>query len=171
MIKRYINHILSILPYCYLSLHTSILAMAKFMCMLVFLTRVYVATSIGLYHDFVMITGFSNKVLKNSWKEISHSSSRSLLDCSTQCGRCCNCFGFNTLTKVCRVFKRCDRTDFTEHEEGWTYHSLKDLHEKGESHYFYSKLYIYILSKVEYFTRDEIYYNQHPYFVLICLTF
>ena len=121
--------------------------MAKYMCMLVLLTRVYVATSIGLYHDFVMITDFSNKVLNNSWKEISQTPTRSLLDCSTQCGRCCHCFGFNTLTKVCRVFKGCDKTDVTKHEEGWTYHSLKDLHEKGEFHYFYSKLYIYIYIK------------------------
>ena len=108
------------------------LAMAKSMCMLVLLTRVYLATSEGLYQDFVMITDLSNKVLKNSWKEVSQSFSRSLLDCSTQCGRCCGCFGFNTLTKVCRVLKTCDKADVTEHEEGWTYHYLRDLHEKGE---------------------------------------
>ena len=134
MIKRYLNQNLSILPYCYLSLHTSIVAMAKFMCMLVLLTRFYLATSVGLYQDFVMITDLSNKVLKNNFTELSQSSSRSLLDCSTQCGRCCHCFGFNTLTKVCRVFKRCDRADMTEHEEGWIYHSLKEIHEKGEFH-------------------------------------
>ena len=132
MIKRYLNQNQSILPYCYLSLYTSILAMAKFMCMLVLLTRFYLATSVGLYQDFVMITDLSNKVLKNNFTEVSQSSSRSLLDCSTQCGWCCHCFGFNTLTKVCRVLKRCDRADVTEHEEGWIYHSLKVMHEKGE---------------------------------------
>ena len=135
MIKRYL---INTSPFChidcYMSSYTSILTMAKFMSIFVLLTRIYLATSVVLYHDFVMITDFSNKVLKNSWKEISQSSSRSLLDCSTQCGRCCGCFGFNTLTKVCRVLKRCDKTDVTEHEEGWTYHSLKDLHKKGESH-------------------------------------
>ena len=134
MIKRYLNQNLSIFPYWYLSLNTSFLAMAKFMCMLVLLTRFYLATSVGLYQDFVMITDFSNKVLKNNFTEVSQSSSRSLLDCSTQCGWCCHCFGFNTLTKVCRVLKRCDRADVTEHEEGWIYHSLKEMHEKGEFH-------------------------------------
>ena len=136
MIKRYLNQNLSIFPYWYLTSHTSILAMAKFMCMLVLLTRFYSATSVGLYQDFVMITDFSNKVLKNSWKEISQSSSRSLLDCSTQCNRCCGCFGFNTLTKICRVFRGCNNADVTGPEKGWIYHSLKELHETGEFHLY-----------------------------------
>ena len=106
--------------------------MDSFLCNLLLLTRVFLATSVGLNKDFVMITDFSNKVLKNHLKEVSQSSSRSLLDCSTQCGRCCGCFGFNTLTKVCRVFKTCGKADVIEHEEGWTYHYLRDLHEKGE---------------------------------------
>ena len=96
------------------------LAMAESMRMLVLLRRVYLAISGGLYQDYVMITDLSNKVLKNSWKEVSQSSSRFLLDCNTQCGQCCGCFGFSTLTKVCRVLKTCDKADVTEHEEGWT---------------------------------------------------
>ena len=100
------------------------LVMAKSMCMLVLLTRVYLETSEVLYQDFIMITDFFNKVLKYSWNEVSQSSSRSLIDCSTQCGQCCGCFGFNTLTTVCRVIKTCDKADVTEHEEGWTYHYL-----------------------------------------------
>lgn len=108
------------------------LDMAKLMCMLVLFTCVYLATSVGLYQDFVMITDLSNKVLKNSSKNVSQSSARSLLDCSTQCSRCCGCFGFNTLTKVCRVLRTCDMADVKEYEEGWIYHSLKELHEKSE---------------------------------------
>ena len=50
------------------------LAMAESMCMLVLLRRVYLATSEGLYQDYVMINDLSNKVLKNSWKEVSQSS-------------------------------------------------------------------------------------------------
>ena len=50
------------------------LAIEKSMCMLVLLTRVYSATSEGLYQDYVMINELSNKVLKNSRKEVSQSS-------------------------------------------------------------------------------------------------
>ena len=113
------------------STHTY-LAMDFFLCKLVLLSRVFLVKPIGLYYDFIMITDFSNKVLKNNLTEVSQSSSRSLLDCSTQCDHCCGCFGFNTLTKVCRVFKTCDKADVTEYDEGWMYHSIKESAELGE---------------------------------------
>ena len=76
-----------------------------FLCKLVFISRVFVVTPIGFYNDFIMITDFSNKVLKNNLTEGSQSSSRSLLDCSTQCGQCCGCFEFNILTNVSCIQK------------------------------------------------------------------
>nr|XP_022312305.1 fibroleukin-like [Crassostrea virginica] len=48
-----------------------------------------------------------------------------------RCDRC-GFFGFNTQTKVCRVFKTCSRTALTEYEEGWIYYSLDKLGEKVE---------------------------------------
>ena len=108
--------------------------MAKYMFMLVLLTRVYVATSIGLYHDFVMITDFSNKVLKTNLTEVSQFSSKSLLECGARFDQFCGCFGYNKQTQVCRVFKTCSRNDLMEYEEGWIYYSLDKLSEKGEFH-------------------------------------
>ena len=81
----------------------------------------------GLCNDYIALC-YPTKF----WKIVGKKFLSRLLDCSTQCGQCCGCFGFNTLTKVCRVIKTCDKADVTEHEEGWTYHYLRDLHEKGE---------------------------------------
>ena len=101
--------------------------MATIFSMIIALTRVFLAASVGLYQDFVMITDFSNKVLKNNSIEVSEISTRSLLDCSAQCGLCCSCFGFNKLSNICRVFNTCDWAGETEYEEGWIYHSIKRL--------------------------------------------
>ena len=106
--------------------------MANVLCLLVVLMRVFLTASVGLYQDFIMITDFSNKVLKNNPTDVFQISTRSLLECSAQCGRHCNCFGFNELTKVCRVFKTCDWAAEMESEDGWTYHSIK---ESGEMHF------------------------------------
>ena len=132
MLKGYIKSIDFIFFILHITFTHTYLAMDFFLCRLVLLSRVFLVTPIGLYYDFIMITDFSNKVLKNNLTEVSQSSSRSLLDCSTQCGPCCCCFGFNTLTKVCRVFKTCDKADVTENEEGWIYHSIKESAELGE---------------------------------------
>ena len=112
-------------------MHSSVFAMAKFFHLLIFFSRILLATTDGLDHYFVMITDLSNKVPKNNLTEVSQSSSKSLLECGMRCDRC-GFFGFNTQTKVCRVFKTCSRTALTEYEEGWIYYSLDKLGEKGE---------------------------------------
>ena len=118
----------------YLSMHSSIFAMAKFVYWLMFFTRILLATTGGLNHYFVMITDFSNRVLKTRLTEVSEFSSKSLLECGMKFDQFCGCFGYNTQTQVCRVFKTCSMNGPMEYEEGWIYYSLDKLSEKGEFH-------------------------------------
>ena len=115
-------------------MHSSILAMAKFVFLLIFCTRILLATTCGLNHYFVMITDLSNRVLKTNLTEVSQFSSKSLLECGMRFDRLSACFGYNTQTQVCRVFKTCSRNGPMEYEEGWIYYSLDKLSEKGEFH-------------------------------------
>ncbi|XP_078327584.1 techylectin-5B-like isoform X1 [Crassostrea virginica] len=119
--------------YYYLSMHSSIFAMAKFVYLLIFFTRILLATTGGLNHYFVMITDFSNRVLKTSLTEVSEFSSKSLLECGMKFDQFCGCFGYNTQTQVCRVFKTCSMNGPMEYEEGWIYYSLDKLSEKVEA--------------------------------------
>ena len=52
----------------------------------------------GLCNDYIALC-YPTKF----WKIVGKKFLSRLLDCSTQCGQCCGCFGFSTLTKVCRV--------------------------------------------------------------------
>ena len=115
-------------------MNSSIFAMAKFVYLLIFFTRILLAATGGLNHYFVMITDLSNKVPKTNLNEISQFYSKSLLECGMKCDGLCGYFGFNTQTQVCRVFKTCSRTGLIEYEEGWIYYSFDKLREKGEFH-------------------------------------
>ena len=108
--------------------------MAKFVYLFIFFTRILLATTGGLNHYFVMITDFSNRVLKTSLTEVSEFSSKTLLECGMKFDQFCGCFGYNTQTQVCRVFKTCSMNGPMEYEEGWIYYSLDKLSEKGEFH-------------------------------------
>lgn len=44
-----------------------------------------------------------------------------LIECASECKRCCTCFGFNTLTKKCRVYESCDEENVNGMERGWKY--------------------------------------------------
>ncbi|XP_022307481.2 fibroleukin-like [Crassostrea virginica] len=79
-----------------------------------------------------MITDLSNRVLKTNLTEVSQFSSKSLLECGMRFDRLSTCFGYNTQTQVCRVFKTCSRNGPMEYEEGWIYYSLDKLSEKVE---------------------------------------
>nr|XP_022307527.1 fibroleukin-like [Crassostrea virginica] len=80
-----------------------------------------------------MITDFSNRVQKTSLTEVSEFSSKTLLECGMKFDQFCGCFGYNTQTQVCRVFKTCSMNGPMEYEEGWIYYFLDKLSEKVEA--------------------------------------
>lgn len=41
--------------------------------------------------------------------------------CSSHCGQCCECFGFNVINKTCRVPVSCDPGVILGKEDGWIY--------------------------------------------------
>ena len=103
-------------------------AMAQVVFMLIIFSRILSATSVGVFHYFRENTELSNKALKNTLNKDIQTSS--LFDCGARCHRCCRCFGFNTVTKICRVLLTCDQNDAIGIEEGWIYHYRNELGEK-----------------------------------------
>lgn len=51
------------------------------------------------------------------------------IDCAIKCNRCCACFGFNSLTKKCRIYKSCDVSNVSWDGAGWRYYVFNKLGE------------------------------------------
>lgn len=51
------------------------------------------------------------------------------IDCAIKCNRCCACFGFNSLTKKCRIYKSCDVSNVSGDGAGWRYYVFNKLGE------------------------------------------
>lgn len=60
---------------------------------------------------------FRNKLFENSTQYFAESMSM----CSSHCGQCCECFGFNVINKTCRVPVSCDPGVISGKEDGWIY--------------------------------------------------
>lgn len=110
-------------------------AMAQVVFMLIIFSRILSATSVGVFHYFRENTELSNKALKNTLNKDIQTSS--LFDCGARCQLCCRCFGFNTVTNICRVFLTCDQNDIIGIEEGWIYHYRNELGEKCQCIFVY----------------------------------
>ena len=109
--------------------------MVQVLYIVIIFLRILSATSVEVYHYFRKNTELSNKVLENVLtKDIQTSS---LLGCGARCHRCCRCFGFNTLTNICRIFQTCDQEDVINDEDGWIYHSRNELGNQKALKYFY----------------------------------
>ncbi|XP_061167260.1 uncharacterized protein LOC133176112 [Saccostrea echinata] len=65
-------------------------------------------------------TDLDDKVFYDSL--LSAHESDSLTLCSTMCGENCNCLGYNSQRKRCRLYKSCDSVNVTDYEAGWTYY-------------------------------------------------
>lgn len=51
------------------------------------------------------------------------------IDCAIKCNRCCACFGFNSLTKKCRIHQSCDVSNVSGDGAGWRYYVFNKLGE------------------------------------------
>lgn len=60
---------------------------------------------------------FRNKLFEHSTQYFAESMSM----CSSHCGQCCECFGFNVINKTCRVPVSCDPGVISGKEDGWIY--------------------------------------------------
>lgn len=61
----------------------------------------------------------SNKLLMHTLLESRRV--RSNIRCAILCDNRCNCFNFNSLSGMCRLYSLCDLSDTTTSEAGWTY--------------------------------------------------
>lgn len=91
----------------------------------------------------VTLPSFSQAIFKKHFKEnpyfrnklFEHSTqyfAESVTMCSSHCGQCCECFGFNVINKTCRVPVSCDPGVISGQEDGWIYFSE---HVTGKSVY------------------------------------
>lgn len=78
---------------------------------------------------------FRNKLFEHTTQYFAESVSM----CSSHCGQCCECFGFNVINKTCRVPVSCDPGVISGQEDGWIYFTE---HVTGKSvHIFFLLLY------------------------------
>lgn len=82
----------------------------------------------------VALTSFSQAIFKKHFKEnpyfrnklfetFTQYNAESVSMCSSHCGQCCECFGFNVINRTCRVPVSCDPGVVSGQEDGWIYFS------------------------------------------------
>lgn len=78
-----------------------------------------------VFKRYAVKPGYQNKSYSNI--EMVEMYSESLIQCAIQCMNKCNCFGFNDLKHICRVYEDCDFDTVFEWDAGWVYHSASKL--------------------------------------------